>query len=195
MEKEEWRVVERFPNYEVSNLGQIKVKNGRYSGKIRKAFLVSGRPAMGFWDIRHPKYAQRLKWQYIHILVCEAFHGPKPTVDHQVAHYDGDRYNNRADNLRWATRAENNADSVRHRLERRANGQEVAYAKLTTTDVLSIDRLLQKGYSQADIARKYSVKHSTISDIARRRSWGWLLASTMTSATPDWPVISSRRRR
>ena len=44
------------------------------------------------------------KDRYVHILVCEAFHGPKPsgktiTVDHK----DRNRSNNRADNLRWAT--------------------------------------------------------------------------------------------
>ncbi|WP_449411892.1 HNH endonuclease signature motif containing protein [Methylobacterium komagatae] len=43
----------------------------------------------------------------VHRLVCEAFHGPAPTPEHQVAHADGTRWNARADNLRWATRTEN----------------------------------------------------------------------------------------
>jgi hypothetical protein len=43
----------------------------------------------------------------VHQLVCEAFHGPKPTPAHEVLHGDENGLNNHADNLSWGTRKEN----------------------------------------------------------------------------------------
>ena len=43
----------------------------------------------------------------VHIMVCEAFHGPKPFPKAVVIHADEDGENNREDNLRWGTQKEN----------------------------------------------------------------------------------------
>lgn len=43
----------------------------------------------------------------VHILVCSAFHGPKPTPKHEVNHLDGNKINNHPSNLAWATKSEN----------------------------------------------------------------------------------------
>lgn len=50
----------------------------------------------------------------VHREVCEAFHGPKPTPDHQVRHLNGDRTDNRAANLAWGTASENALDRIAH---------------------------------------------------------------------------------
>ena len=49
----------------------------------------------------------------VHELVLTTFVSPRP-AGYQAAHYDGDRRNNRANNLRWASRSENEADKLRH---------------------------------------------------------------------------------
>jgi len=50
----------------------------------------------------------RLKRTFkVHQLVCEAFHGPKPSPTHIVLHLDEDPSNNKPENLRWGTRKEN----------------------------------------------------------------------------------------
>lgn len=49
----------------------------------------------------------------VHILVCEAFHGPR-RLGLEVAHNDGNRLNASATNLRWATRLANIADKWLH---------------------------------------------------------------------------------
>ncbi|MEM6929827.1 MAG: HNH endonuclease signature motif containing protein [Myxococcota bacterium] len=51
---------------------------------------------------------------YVHVLVCTAFHGPPPFEDALVLHWDDNPANNGPENLRWGTRAQNEADKVRN---------------------------------------------------------------------------------
>ena len=50
------------------------------------------------------------KMETVHKLVALAFHGPRPSPAHEVAHGDNDVSNNRPDNIRWATVLENKED-------------------------------------------------------------------------------------
>ena len=50
----------------------------------------------------------------VHALVTTAFHGQKPSPSHVVCHWDGERLNNAASNLRWGTLSDNLHDAVRH---------------------------------------------------------------------------------
>ncbi|AKP52701.1 HNH endonuclease signature motif containing protein [Cyclobacterium amurskyense] len=43
----------------------------------------------------------------VHRIVATAFHGPQPSEDHIVDHFDTNRQNNRPENLAWVTRLEN----------------------------------------------------------------------------------------
>lgn len=49
----------------------------------------------------------------VHILVAEAFLGPRPGGMEECRHLDGDKLNNRADNLRWGTRPGNASGGTR----------------------------------------------------------------------------------
>lgn len=51
---------------------------------------------------------------YVHRMILEAFVSLPPTEAHQAAHWNGVRDDNRLENLRWATPAENHADIDRH---------------------------------------------------------------------------------
>lgn len=72
----------------------------------------------------------------VHQIVAVAFLGPKPSPKHEVAHWDGVKPHCHWRNLRWATRAENEADKVRHGT---ANiGERNGQAKLTDEQVRQI---------------------------------------------------------
>lgn len=109
---EEWRTLERYPNYAFSSFGRVmrtKGAKGCRAGRVLKAKIHStGYPMVS------PSVEGVGKWVKVHQLICEAFHGPKPSQAHQVAHADGDRTNSRADNLRWATQVENELDKWEH---------------------------------------------------------------------------------
>lgn len=63
---------------------------------------------------------RKFKNYFVHILVCTAFHGPRPSPRHQVDHINRDRWDNRPENLRWVTPHENYLNSITYirKLER-----------------------------------------------------------------------------
>lgn len=101
--------------------------------------------------------------------LCEAFHGEPPTPAHQAAHWDGNCANDRADNLRWATRRENYQDQVRHGTSKRGEGHHIAI--LTDDIVHAIRAQSAGGAKQADLARQYGIGRSHIHQIINRRMW------------------------
>ena len=111
------------------------------------------------------KTASGFKDAYVHQMVCEAFHGPKPTADHQVNHRNRDRSDNRPENLEWVRSAEN----LSHRVL--AHGEGHGSAKLTDEQVLAIKSLSSSGQGPSQIARSTGHNRRTISDICNGKTW------------------------
>lgn len=175
---EEWRPIPGYEGvYEVSNEGRVRSLNRVFiradgqrqgwRGRVLSSTLVGrGYPSvMLLHGVRRP----------IHILVCTAFHGPRPSAVHQVAHGDGDPTNNRAGNLRWATPAENSADAVRHGtspLVRGGHGEGNGNAHLTWETVEAMRTEWDSGsVTQAALAAKYGLGKSQVHNIVRRKAW------------------------
>ena len=110
---EEWKIIEDFDNYSVSNLGNIKRNR---DGKLLK-----------FW--RHGKYGHQQVGLYkdgkskkylVHVLVARAF-VPNPSNKPEVCHIDNSLntngfLDNSAHNLVWGTHKENcNFENTRAR--------------------------------------------------------------------------------
>lgn len=93
---EQFKKIKDFPNYSVSNLG--KVRNDK-TGRILKFYT---KPS-GYKQV---EMGHRTKPRYVHRLVAEAF---IPNVDNkpQVDHINGDKGDNRVENLKWVTVSEN----------------------------------------------------------------------------------------
>lgn len=105
MEPEEWRQISEFPAYFVSSLGRVKGPK-----KLRKLQLTS----KGYHTVDF--YVGGISYQrQVHVLVCEAFHGPKPHKDALALHWDDVKTNNIPSNLRWGTYSDNMVDRMRNR--------------------------------------------------------------------------------
>ncbi len=114
-DEEIWRPVPSKPEIMASSHGRVlfpprmvRMPNGgerKYETKptiwsVRRAKKGAKHCYRGLW-MRHYGNIK------VHQLICEAFHGPKPSPKHEVMHRDEDGLNNRADNLLWGTRKEN----------------------------------------------------------------------------------------
>lgn len=152
----ERRALPSHPAYSADVGGAIYGK----TGKPLKLF-----PGVGGY-LRFTTY-EAGRWQQVsvHVMVCEAFHGPRPEK-HHAAHVNGVRTDNRASNLRWATAYQNEADKVIHDV--RAWGERHGMHKLTELQVKEIRSSNEPGCT---LARHYGVSDSAISAIRKRRSW------------------------
>jgi hypothetical protein len=100
----EWRTIEDFPDYEVSDSGFVRHMNRRYR------VLLGGVTAKGYLTVVLMRdYAPHTKT--VHSLVAEAFL-PKPDLEdiYEVNHIDGNKNDNSCQNLEWLT----HGDNVRH---------------------------------------------------------------------------------
>lgn len=106
---------------------------------------------------------------YLHRLICEAFNGPCP-AGMQCRHLDGDKTNNAAANLAWGTKAENEADKLRHGSH--VNGEKNPMSVLTEETVFQMrDDRKRTGDSYAKIAARYSVSTMTAYRAITQQSW------------------------
>lgn len=105
----------------------------------------------------------------VHRLVAEAFL-PNPNGKEQVNHLDGNKSNNRVDNLEWATHQENMAHADRTGL-RNVRGSNHGNSKLSEDDIRVIRELLSSGIRHAKIAVMFGVCRATISCVSRGTTW------------------------
>lgn len=100
--EEEWRKIEGYDNYSISNLGQVRNDKTKKIRKQQKdkynyCYVCFRTPDS---DIKHSR-------KQVHRLVGQAFI-PNPENLPQIHHIDNDPTNNNVSNLRWVTNIENN---------------------------------------------------------------------------------------
>lgn len=161
---EEWRPVVGWEDfYEVSSFGAVRsvsrqVTQGNRHGSST-SYLKAGclrvlreNVISGYLEVML-KGGGRRKMCRVHMLVCSAFHGDKPTPLHEVAHGDGTRKNNRADNLRWATRTDNHLDKRLHGTAKKS--------PLSGETISNIRAMRAEGQQYGPIAAAHKISKAT----------------------------------
>lgn len=174
VEHEEWRQIAGYEgHYEVSSAGRVRTyKDSSGGARTGVVWLLTPRlvtpkrrgSAGQYLGVTLSKDGKKRHF-YIHALVAEAFHGPRPP-GHQAAHDNGDGHNNRLENILWKTVAANHEDKRRHGTI--PVGERHWNAKLTTEEVLA---MRAKGGSPTERAREFGVSEGAARCILDRKTW------------------------
>lgn len=167
---EEWRIIEEFSNYAVSDMGRIKrIKKGRRTqiGLV----LQQRKNRCGYMYLSLCKNGTHTRT--IHRLVLKAFIGNN---DLDCNHIDGDKSNNKLENLEYCTKSENMIHAYKNGL-----GEKIGTSKLKDGEVWLIKRILNsdlfryKKITQDFISKMFKVSFGTISKIKRGILWSHIL--------------------
>lgn len=98
---EDWKSIEGFENYEISDFGRIRnISKGKY--------LNGWNNGNGYRRVTlYGKNGNRKKF-YVHRLVASAFVERENEEQDQIDHRDQNKTNNHCSNLRWVSSKENN---------------------------------------------------------------------------------------
>ena len=115
-----WRPVVGYEGlYEVSDQGRVRsldreVPHPRYGRQRIAGRLLSTRRRTNppYFAVSLLRLGKQTTCR-VHVLVLEAFAGPRP-AGMVARHLNGDSYDNRAANLRWDSQSENCRDRARH---------------------------------------------------------------------------------
>lgn len=150
---EEWKPVLDWPEYEISNLGNVRSRRGAI-----RTFAVDG-----YLSFNACKGSKRRSLR-VHREVLRAFIGDEP--DLMALHNDGVPANCILSNLRWGTRLDNELDKKKHGTS--LDGARHHQAKLTESQVAEIRSSQEK---RAILAIRFGVSARQIWTIRTGRSW------------------------
>lgn len=162
-----------YPGYQVSNLGRFrsldrKVQKRDGSTQMYKSrVLKQGLGTSGYLGVTFSREGKN-KTFLAHRLVALSFL-QNPDSKKTVNHLDGDKTNNKANNLEWSTYSENHLH--RSRSLGLCRGGTHHQSKLSKEDVLKIRELYEKEKDRKKLATQFNVTAATIYYVVTRRTW------------------------
>ncbi len=146
---EEWRVIEKATNYEISNCGQVK---NATTNKILKPTLNCGYLAIGLRINNKTTTAFAHRLVATRFLVC-------PDETYVVNHKDGIKTNNNVENLEWVSHSENCKHAYRLNLHKPSR---IGVSQYTMSNVF-----IKEYASTVEAEKETGVFNGAISNICR----------------------------
>ena len=156
--------LEDFPNYSVDTEGNVysKKRSGSKGGKLKPFNARHGYQGVQLWK------NNECTTSLVHRLVAQAFI-PNPKNKPQVNHKDGDKTNNKVNNLERCTYQENRKHAVEE-LGLSFKGELNYNAKLNKQSVEDIRKRKGKQYAK-DVAAIYGISRQWVNEIWKGAVW------------------------
>lgn len=172
--KEVWKEIEGYEGfYEISNLGNVRSVGGQIGTSLRKPrVLAQSSTKDGYKKVRLQRN-EKDKTVQVHRLVAEYFIDNPHNYD-TVNHKDGDKTNNKVENLEWCNRSYQMYHAYEKGLKTSRIGSTNANAKLTPDDVRYIRKMYKKHdkeFGASALGRKFGTTHRVIGLIVRNESY------------------------
>lgn len=150
--------------YTITSEGKIYSDN---SGLMK----TRNRAGTEYQIINFSKEDGKKKTFRVHRLVLMAFKPVDGMENLEVNHIDGNKKNNKLENLEWCTSSENQIHAFKTGLQEPRRGERSNFAKLTEEDIKKIFELRKQGLTQKEIGDIIGCSRSNISCILRGKSW------------------------
>lgn len=165
--KEEWKDIEKYVGlYQISNLGRVK----SFHGKKERILHPCGKAYLGVTLCKKENGKVVHSRREIHRLVATHFinnNENKPFTNHK----NGNKHDNRVENLEWCTAKENTDHAISNRLLK-VNGINNPMAKINKEIAVKIRSKYKTGkYSQQMLGNEFGLSQSHVGQIIKGNFW------------------------
>lgn len=162
--KELWKPLLEYKGVEVSSIGRIR----KAANKSRKERILTEFPKDrdGYYRCSVQKLDGTWTSQPVHKLVAKAFI-PRTENKDVVNHIDGNRTNNRIENLEWVTPKENVIHSFK--FGSRKICKQVPKRTILTDFQVSQIRKLRELYTVNQIAKLFNIEYQSLKNIIHKK--------------------------
>lgn len=161
----EKRIIDGYEDYSISENGIVYSRKNGYEHILVQRIDIDGYKTVGLYNNGKCK---RIK---VHRLVANAFLNKIDNKD-CINHIDGNKWNNKKENLEWCTRSENSKHAYAMGLANYGSKQRLGTRKkcrYTPEQIQEIKSLYYGGMSQRKIGELFQCDHSVISEIINNK--------------------------
>ena len=168
---EEWKVIEKTLNYEISNCGEVRNKTTK---KILKSQLLNGYLGITLKTNNKKTLSKIHRLVATQFLIC-------PDETYVVNHKDGNKTNNHVENLEWISQSENVKHAFRLGLNKGKKNKVYQY---------TLDNVFIREYnSPIDVENEMGIPRTRILDVCEgkaRKTGGyiWKYSDEYTATQP-----------
>lgn len=149
----------KHTKFYVSEDGKIYSSTTYYGDKSLHEKKTTVNKSRGYVYVRTSKRNYQ-----VHRLVAEAFI-PKPNGKDYIDHKNGNRTDNRVENLEWVTQKENVSRTIAR--GRAYFAPKGSYKKYSQSDYDGVFALIKKGATYKEAGRQYGMPYSTVAHFMR----------------------------